>query len=112
MTNVDAFVEAGLYDPSAPDHEDRLALVQWLTDQGFTIAEIQEADAARNLNSLAGDRLLSGSRLLSMRDIAGILNEDRNVLGMMPHPERACDPLMGSTAGLAIFESMLGALVK
>jgi phosphoribosylformylglycinamidine synthase len=48
----------------------------------------------------------------SMRDIAGILNEDRNVLGMMPHPERACDPLMGSTAGLAIFESMLGALVK
>jgi phosphoribosylformylglycinamidine synthase len=46
----------------------------------------------------------------SARDIAGILNEDRNVLGMMPHPERACDPLMGSTDGLSIFESLLNAV--
>jgi len=43
----------------------------------------------------------------SARSIAGILSRERNVLGMMPHPERACDPLMGSTDGLAIFESML-----
>ena len=42
----------------------------------------------------------------SLRDIAGILNKDRNVMGMMPHPERACDPLMGSTEGRAIFESI------
>ena len=35
-----------------------------------------------------------------IRDIAGILNRERNVLGMMPHPERAADPLMGSTDGL------------
>jgi len=46
----------------------------------------------------------------SARDIAGILNEGRNVLGMMPHPERACDPLMGSTDGLGIFESILNAV--
>ncbi|HWE49271.1 MAG TPA: phosphoribosylformylglycinamidine synthase subunit PurQ [Bryobacteraceae bacterium] len=46
----------------------------------------------------------------SLRDIAGILSPARNVLGMMPHPERACDPLMGSTEGLGIFESMLSAL--
>ncbi|HVV44234.1 MAG TPA: phosphoribosylformylglycinamidine synthase subunit PurQ [Bryobacteraceae bacterium] len=46
----------------------------------------------------------------SLRDIAGILNRERNVLGMMPHPERACDPLMGSTDGLGIFESMLSAV--
>jgi phosphoribosylformylglycinamidine synthase len=46
----------------------------------------------------------------SARDIAGILNEGRNVLGMMPHPERACDPLMGSTDGLGIFESVLNAV--
>jgi phosphoribosylformylglycinamidine synthase I len=46
----------------------------------------------------------------SMRDIAGILNHERNVMGMMPHPERACDPLMGSTEGLGIFESMLSAV--
>ena len=45
-----------------------------------------------------------------MRDIAGILSRERNVLGMMPHPERACDPLMGSTDGLGILESMLSAV--
>jgi phosphoribosylformylglycinamidine synthase len=42
----------------------------------------------------------------SLRDIAGILNAQRNVMGMMPHPERASDPLMGSTDGLAVFQSM------
>src|SRR5512147_1810928 len=39
----------------------------------------------------------------SLRDIAGILNQERNVMGMMPHPERAADPLMGSTDGLVVF---------
>jgi phosphoribosylformylglycinamidine synthase len=46
----------------------------------------------------------------SARSIAGILNRERNVMGMMPHPERACDPLMGSTDGLGIFESILSAV--
>ncbi len=46
----------------------------------------------------------------SLRDIAGILNAQRNVMGMMPHPERASDPLMGSTDGLVVFESMAAAL--
>jgi phosphoribosylformylglycinamidine synthase len=46
----------------------------------------------------------------SQRDIAGILNRERNVMGMMPHPERASDPLMGSTDGLVVFQSMVAAL--
>ena len=41
----------------------------------------------------------------SLRDIAGILSRERNVMGMMPHPERATDPLMGSTDGLTVFQS-------
>lgn len=45
----------------------------------------------------------------SLRDIAGILSAGRNVLGMMPHPERASDPLMGSTDGLKLFESLIAA---
>jgi phosphoribosylformylglycinamidine synthase I len=45
----------------------------------------------------------------SLRDIAGILSAGRNVLGMMPHPERASDPLMGSTDGLGVFQSMVAA---
>jgi phosphoribosylformylglycinamidine synthase len=48
----------------------------------------------------------------SMRDIAGILSRERNVMGMMPHPERACDPLMGSSDGLLVFQSMLEAAVR
>ena len=47
----------------------------------------------------------------SMRNVAGILNEARNVMGMMPHPERAADPLMGSTSGLAILQSLITAAV-
>jgi phosphoribosylformylglycinamidine synthase I len=43
----------------------------------------------------------------SMRAIAGIVNSTGNVLGMMPHPERAVDPLLSSDDGLGLFESML-----
>ena len=43
----------------------------------------------------------------SRRNIAGIANHEGNVLGMMPHPERCCDPLVGGTDGLAIFRSIL-----
>ncbi|WP_019959595.1 phosphoribosylformylglycinamidine synthase subunit PurQ [Woodsholea maritima] len=46
----------------------------------------------------------------SMRDIAGVSNEKGNVLGMMPHPERAIDAHHGGTDGLALFESILGGL--
>ena len=43
----------------------------------------------------------------SSRNIAGIVNAEGNVLGMMPHPERCCDALMGGTDGLAIFRSIV-----
>ncbi|RLT35530.1 MAG: phosphoribosylformylglycinamidine synthase subunit PurQ [Chloroflexi bacterium] len=46
----------------------------------------------------------------AQRNIAGILNEGRNVLGMMPHPERACDPLLGGEDGNAIWRSVLDAV--
>lgn len=42
----------------------------------------------------------------SLHHIAGITNRQGNVLGMMPHPERAADPALGSTAGLAVFQSI------
>ena len=44
----------------------------------------------------------------SINNIAGIINKNRNVLGMMPHPERACDQYLGSTDGKLIFESIIG----
>ncbi len=46
----------------------------------------------------------------AMDDIAGILNQKRNVLGMMPHPERLIDKVLGGTDGRAMFESVLAAV--
>jgi len=48
----------------------------------------------------------------SLDNIAGICNEGRNVLGMMPHPERSAEAPMGSTDGMKIFESMIAAAVR
>jgi phosphoribosylformylglycinamidine synthase len=47
----------------------------------------------------------------SLRDIAGICNEGRNVMGMMPHPERASDALLGSVEGRVLLESLIKSLV-
>jgi len=46
----------------------------------------------------------------SLSNIAGVLNEGRNVLGMMPHPDRSSEALLGSADGLTIFQSMAQAL--
>jgi phosphoribosylformylglycinamidine synthase len=43
----------------------------------------------------------------SMRNIAGVSNERGSVVGLMPHPERAMEPLLGSTDGLVLFQSLL-----
>ena len=65
------------------------------------------------------DRLEGDGRVLlryennpngSARDIAAILNEKRNVMGMMPHPERVVDPLTGGTDGRKIFQSLIETL--
>ncbi|GAC1480665.1 MAG: phosphoribosylformylglycinamidine synthase subunit PurQ [Candidatus Dormibacteria bacterium] len=48
----------------------------------------------------------------SLANIAGIMNQRGNVLGMMPHPERACEALLGSTDGLALFRSAIRALQR
>ncbi|HET9136745.1 MAG TPA: phosphoribosylformylglycinamidine synthase subunit PurQ [Candidatus Kapabacteria bacterium] len=42
----------------------------------------------------------------SINNIAGIINRNGNVMGMMPHPERACDALLGSADGLGVFKSL------
>ena len=48
----------------------------------------------------------------SMHNIAGICNRERNVAGLMPHPERAVEAALGSAGGLVIFRSMIEALVS
>jgi phosphoribosylformylglycinamidine synthase subunit PurQ / glutaminase len=56
-----------------------------------------EVDAAANPNG-------------SQRNIAGILNDRRNVLGLMPHPERVADAALGGTDGLGLFEGLMATL--
>jgi phosphoribosylformylglycinamidine synthase len=63
----------------------------------------QYCDAAGNVTDAANP---NGA----LQNIAGICNERRNVAGLMPHPERACEALLGSDDGRLIFESLLSAL--
>ncbi|MGD0350911.1 MAG: phosphoribosylformylglycinamidine synthase subunit PurQ [Verrucomicrobiota bacterium] len=65
----------------------------------------QYCDANGNLTDVANP---NGS----LMNIAGICNESRNVAGLMPHPERASESLLGSDDGKWIFESIFGALEK
>lgn len=61
------------------------------------------SDAAGNLSKQAN---FNGS----VDSIAGIVNKQGNVLGMMPHPERAMEPLLGSSDGITFFESVFNSL--
>jgi phosphoribosylformylglycinamidine synthase len=63
----------------------------------------QYCDASGNLTDTANP---NGS----VQNIAGICNERRNVAGLMPHPERACEAALGSADGRLIFESIIAAL--
>ena len=55
---------------------------------------------------LTDEANVNGSR----ESIAGICSRERNVLGMMPHPERACEDLLGSSDGRDIFRSLTATL--
>jgi phosphoribosylformylglycinamidine synthase subunit PurQ / glutaminase len=61
--------------------------------------------------NLAGEPDPTSNPNGSLNNIAGICNRQGNVLGMMPHPERACDPDLGGTDGMALFKGLLSALV-
>jgi phosphoribosylformylglycinamidine synthase len=59
-----------------------------------------------------GEATLDANPNGSLNNIAGILNEQGNVLGMMPHPDRSSEAILGSADGRLIFESMVNALVR
>jgi phosphoribosylformylglycinamidine synthase I len=63
-------------------------------------------------SSLAGEITPEANPNGSLDNIAGICNEGRNVLGMMPHPERASEAELGGTEGFKIFESLVGAMAE
>jgi len=76
-----------------------------------TIEMLEKEDRiAFRYSSASGDITAESNPNGSMNNIAGILNEGRNVLGMMPHPERCSDAILGGTDGLGIFNSVLAAV--
>ncbi len=93
-----------------PAHADRPRRGQLLRRPG----DHRPARTPKTASSSATARPRARSRprptpTASLENIAGILNERRNVLGMMPHPERVSEALMGGTDGLTIWRSMIEA---
>ena len=72
-----------------------------------TLAELRRSDrVAFRYATEAGEVSAAANPNGSLENIAGILNEGRNVLGMMPHPDRSSEALLGSADGLRLFESV------
>jgi phosphoribosylformylglycinamidine synthase I len=61
-------------------------------------------------STVAGEITAEANPNGSLANIAGVLSEGRNVLGMMPHPDRSSEAMLGSADGLRIFQSMVAAL--
>jgi len=79
------------------------------TPEDLHALEAEDRIAFRYATS-AGDITATANPNGSLSNIAGILNEKRNVLGMMPHPDRSSERLLGSADGWKIFASMVEAL--
>jgi phosphoribosylformylglycinamidine synthase subunit PurQ / glutaminase len=78
-----------------------------------TLAELRRADrVAFRYCTADGEITAAANPNGSLDNIAGILSEGRNVLGMMPHPDRSSEALLGSADGFRIFESLVGALAQ
>jgi phosphoribosylformylglycinamidine synthase I len=75
-----------------------IGVLDELEAEGRVIFRYADADG-----TISADANPNGSE----RNIAGIISEAGNVLGMMPHPERACSPLLGSADGVRLLESIL-----
>lgn len=78
-----------------------------------TLATLQQADRiAFRYCTPAGEVTAAANPNGSIENIAGVLSEGRNVLGMMPHPDRSSEALLGSTDGLLLFQSLIESLVS
>jgi phosphoribosylformylglycinamidine synthase len=82
------------------------------TADGDTLARLEgEGHVVFRYVTASGETAESANPNGSLRNIAGIVNAHRNVLGMMPHPERAMEPALGSTDGLPLFQSILESML-
>lgn len=83
----------------------------YFCDDG-TLAQLRRDDRiVFRYSTPSGDVTADANPNGSLDNIAGICSPGRNVLGMMPHPERASETVLGCTDGVKVFESMVGAAV-
>jgi phosphoribosylformylglycinamidine synthase len=76
-----------------------------------TLAALKEEDRIIfRYTTASGEVTTEANPNGSLENIAGICNEGRNVLGMMPHPERASEPELGMTDGAKVFHSLVAAM--
>ena len=82
------------------------------TADGDTLARLEgEGHVVFRYVTATGEAAESANPNGSLRNIAGIVSSHGNVLGMMPHPERAMEPALGSTDGLPLFQSILESML-
>lgn len=82
------------------------------TADADTLARLEgEGQVVFRYVSAAGEATASANPNGSLRNIAGIVSAEGNVLGMMPHPERALDATLGSTDGVPLFASILESML-
>ena len=77
----------------------------YVDDDGLKSIEDNDQVAFRYVNA-AGEPDATANPNGARNNIAGVYNKSKNVLALMPHPERAIDPLLGSTSGRGMFESL------
>jgi phosphoribosylformylglycinamidine synthase len=78
---------------------------------GATLETLKREDRiAFRYATAAGEITAEANPNGSLENIAGVLNEGRNVLGMMPHPDRSSEALLGSADGLKLFQAMARSL--
>ena len=93
--NASDFEAAGLYDPDAENAADRLALLGWLTEQGFTLEELTTAHAEHRLAFIAGDAVVRPGERITLEEVAeraGLpLDECDAIRGALGYPNVAPD---------------------
>jgi phosphoribosylformylglycinamidine synthase len=82
----------------------------YAADDVLDLLERERRVIFRYVDAATGEPTAAANPNGAARNIAGICSERRNVVGMMPHPERACEPALGSRDGLVLFESVVRAL--
>ena len=84
----------------------------YFADEGTLKSLVENKQIVFKYSSKNGEKRESDNPNGSVMNIAGIINKKGNVLGMMPHPERSCNTILGKTDGTMIFNSIANSILN